>query len=202
MPFNALLANESIPFEIHLTIKNLSKERQGLFVDFCMQQNAKPLLIELAKGDFIHQPMLSKVVYEKELANVLSTASVLSNELMNEGLEVKRLKIEIPSDNWALFQNHKSEHYFEWHGKIPYERVNELLMLCQKHQVHLSFNALRNASDIRFITLREHGNKEQFESRISALKVDLETNNWPILKQQSEYCIYDNHQFLDHGWLS
>ena len=93
------------------------------------------------------------------------------------------------------------DNYFEWHCKINYTQIDELLELCQKHKVHLSLNSLRNESNIRFITLREFGTKQEFNLRILALSNDLRSGDWTILKQQSEYCIYDNNTFLDNGWL-
>lgn len=192
-----------IPFEIHITTGNLTVGRETDFVDFCTTRNAKPLLIELAKGICIHQPMFSKVVYAASVEPILAIATDISHSMNNLEFPVKRLKIEVSSDHAGLL-NHYSpnfEKYYEWHCKLHYLQMDRLLELCEKHGVHLSLNSLRNEPTIRFITLREFGTKSRFEERISALSKDLFNGNWNILKQQSEYCIYDSNNFLDSGWL-
>lgn len=192
-----------IPFEIHITTDNLSSGCQTDFVDFCTARNAKPLMIELAKGDFIHQPMFSKTVYATSVEHILTTATEISVAMNSRQFPVKRLKIEVPSEHAGLLRHYSSNFgkYYEWHCKLNYLEMDRLLVLCEKHGVHLSLNSLRNEPTIRFITLREFGTKAQFEERISALSHDLLKGNWRILKQQSEYCIYDNNNFLDNGWL-
>jgi hypothetical protein len=192
-----------IPFEIHITTDHLSLSRQTDFVDFCTTQSAKPLMIELAKGDYIHQPMFSKVIYAAHFDHILAAATEISHTMNGLEFPVKRLKIEVSSEDADLLKNHSSnfDHYFEWHCKLNYEQMDQLLTLCEEHGVHLSLNSLRNESTIRFITLREFGTKQQFEERITALTADLVKGHWKILKQQSEYCIYDNNNFLDNGWL-
>lgn len=192
-----------IPFEIHITIENLSSNRQQDFLDFCVTNEAKPLLIELSKGDFIHQLMLSKVVYSNSLDHILAVSTEIAKAMNTQNFLIKRLKIEIPSNYSDLLKEYSSsfDKYFEWHGKVNYTQPDKLLDICKKHKVHLSLNSLRNETNTRFITLREFGTKPKFENRILSLLNDLQTGNWEVLKQQSEYCIYDNNNFLDHGWL-
>lgn len=197
------MLEKEIPFEIHITIDSLKINYRQDFVEFCQKKEAKPLFIELSQGDFVHQPMLSKVVCSKNFDEILEFSSELSRELEILNFHVKRLKIEVPSVNWSLFQNFstKFEKYYEWHCKIDFIRKDELLKMCEKHKVHLSLNSLKNDISTRFITLREFGTNQQFESRISAISKDLEKQKRVINKQQSEYCIYDNNTFLDNGWL-
>lgn len=197
------MLDTKIPFEIHITTDSLTLNRQTEFIDFCVTKDAKPLMIELAKGEFINQPMFSKVVYSNNFDNILLIATDISKSLNFQNFSVKRLKIEIPSGNSELFENYSTRFnkYFEWHCKIHYTKTDKLLVLCEKHKVHLSLNSLSNESNIRFITLREFGTKLEFEHRIMALSNDLQNGSWTILKQQSEYCIYDNNDFLDNGWL-
>jgi hypothetical protein len=192
-----------IPFEIHITTESLASNRVKDFIDFCGSQEAKPLLIELYKGDCIHQPMLSKVIYESCIDDVFVNATELSNLIRNHNFKVKRLKIEVPSEYSELVSsnNPSFDTYFEMHCKVNFINTEQLLQLCDKHKVHLSLNSLKNQINTRFITLREFGRKQQFEQRIVSLTNDLKKNNWIILKQESEYCIYDNNNFLDKGWL-
>ena len=160
-------------------------------------------MIELFKGDFISQPMFSKIVLSNNIENIFLGSSELSKSMIANNFYVKRLKVEIPAEDSDLLRDFQSnfDKYFEWHCKIKYTQKDELLELCEKHKVHLSLNSLKNEENIRFITLREFGTKLEFLQRISILTNDMQKGNWTILKQQSEYCIYDNNNFLDNGWL-
>ena len=200
---NNIYLDKTIPFEIHITTSDLTKSRQSDFINFCTKIDAKPLIIELSKGKFIKQPMFSKVVLSNNIDNVLFVSTQLSKSLILQNFNIERLKIEIPAENYNLFENYKSTFlkYFEWHGKIDYTQTDNLNDLCRKHKVHLSLNSLKNESNNRFITLREFGTKLEFENRVNELTKDLKKGNWTIFKQEAEYCIYDNNSFLDTGWL-
>lgn len=195
--------DQNIPFELHITVEDLLPAERGGFVAFCSQREAKPILIELSQGECIKQPMLTKVVKAPALEAALEQADVLSQQLQLASFRVKRLKIEVPAScasEWDTTPGAFAP-YFEWHGKIAYTGVDALKDLCLQHRVHLSLNALKNEGATRFITLREHGGKEVFEQRVKALVDALSDGDWPVMKQQSEYCVYDNNVFLDNGWL-
>lgn len=191
-----------ISFEIHLTIGNLLRDKEKEFIDFCQQNGGKPLIIELFKGDYTHQPMFTKVIYSNDFASVLENSKRLSIELMDNHFTPKRLKIEVPDVHGALFDlaNTSFDKYYEWHGKVEYLQAEKLEALCKQHKAHLSLNSLKEESNTRFITLREFGNRQTFVNKVSKLTQTL-SGEWTILKQQSEYCIYDDNIFLDKGWL-
>ncbi|OJJ21597.1 hypothetical protein BKI52_13865 [marine bacterium AO1-C] len=188
---------------MHLTTGILSQQEQEAFVNFCNQQGVKPLLIELARGDYTQQPMLSEIVYLPGLEDALQRANQYSQALRTSGFAVTRLKIEVPATKASLFAESSTnfQRYFEWHGKVDYARVDDLLALCTTHEVHLSRNALKNEANTRFVTLREYGNFETFVHRRNQLITTLTEGAWNLRKQQSEYCVYDNNVFLDSGWL-
>ncbi len=193
-----------IPFEIHITVGSLLTSEQENFVQVCRQYDAKPLLIELAKGDFMQQPMLTKVLYTTTLGIALQNASNYSTLLEQAGFIANRVKIEIPADCAKAYKDdtqYSFTKYFEWHGKIDYINTGSLLALCSEHKVHLSVNALKNDPGTRFITLREFGNYAVFMGRIASLANALQAGGWNLTKQQAEYCIYDTNQLLDNGWL-
>ena len=192
-----------IPFEIHITTNELTAKRQNEFIDFCLRNDAKPLMIELSRGKFKNQPMFSKVIFSNNIDNILSISTELSKSLHSQNFKSKRLKIEIPADDFILFKNYKSsfKKYFEWHGKIEFIQIEKLNELCDKNKVHLSKNSLKDEISKRFITLREFGTKVIFENRIHELIKELKEGNWNVYKQQAEYCIYDNNNFLDSEWL-
>jgi hypothetical protein len=192
-----------IPFELHITINDLPANRTNQFVNSCAEQEAKPMLIELSRGQHLHQPMMNKVVYAHSLEHALQHARNLCETLQQQAFGIKRIKIEVPASeahhDFDLAPGFQP--YFEWHGKVTYERANNLLDLCTIHQVHLSLNALKKEQLTRFVTLREFGNIATFEHRVQQLILALEAGLWPVVKQQAEYCVYDNNVLLDNGWL-
>ncbi|GAB3637054.1 hypothetical protein GCM10027422_26440 [Hymenobacter arcticus] len=174
------------------------------FVAACGQLHAKPLLIELARGACPTQPMLSKVVHAPSLAAALAAAKADTAYLRQQGLPTTRTKIETDARHPQLATPAAGPGfgpYFEWHGKVPYHAPAELRALCEQHGAHLSANALRGESGTRFVTLREFGPAAGFERRVAALVAALQTR-WPLLKQESECCLYDSNQALDAGWLA
>jgi len=193
-----------IPFEIHITIANLPVHEQDRFVQFCRQQHTKPILIELAKGDFTQQPMLTAVVHATRLNEALQAANNYTAQLNKAGFITNRLKIEIPANCADGYKDDTQDDfgkYYEWHGKINYINADNLLALCMEHKVHLSINALKNDPGYRFITLREFSDEAIFTDRINRLGNSLKAGGWQLTKQQAEYCIYDTNHLLDTGWL-
>ncbi len=193
-----------IPFETHITVHDFEKKREQEFVQFCEERASKPLIIELSKGECVKQPMLSKVTFANELDLILEHAQIIAKQLEESSFVVKRIKIEVPSTKAYLFQKNSlaSNNYFEWHGKIKLLEIDKLLLICKNHEVHLSQNSLKNESEMRFVTLREFGNEKVFENRVYNLINELNIGGWQVLKQQSEYCIYDDNKLLDKGWLT
>lgn len=210
----------NIPYEIHLTIADLTIEKTPVFVDLCQKQTGKAILIELAQGENLQQPMFTKVIFEENLQNVLQKSNQFANIFIENAFAIKRLKIEIPAQYSYIYSENNLEentkknstilpyflNYFEWHAKlstlINEEKMKDLLDICQENKVHLSKNTLKNEQNTRFITLREFGNKAVFEQRITELLENLQKNNFSIQKQQAEYCIYDDNTMLDSGWLT
>ncbi len=198
------MLNQPIPFELHITTTDLHQNQIGSFVEVCSLNGGKPLLIELSQGEYTRQPMFNKVILVNEVEEAIKSAFDYAQVLNASGFQTTRVKIEIPSNCVKLVQESQEtafEPYFEWHGKILFNRVNQLLELCAIHKAHLSKNALKDDNTTRFITLRELGTKEVLEQRIDRLTNDFAKDGWDILKQQSEYCLYDTNMILDQGWL-
>jgi hypothetical protein len=195
----------SIPFEIHITVSHLPAGRKIEFIEFCSRQQAKPLLIELSKGECREQPMLSKVLYFDALSGAVAAATDYTRLLELQQFAVSRVKIEVPSACAGSFLQKSNTGfipYYEWHVKVDYVNTAALYQLCSSFGVHLSLNALKNEPGFRFITLREYGEKEVFEERVIAVSGALQAGGWVLAKQQSEYCLYDSNVLLDNGWLS
>lgn len=201
------MINSLIPYEIHLTVSELLATKMDFFIDLCQKQTAKAIIIELAQGSHVYQPMFSKVIYEHNLEEIIAKSQEYITILQEESFFVQRLKIEIPSKYALISQNipqnihNNFQPYFEWHGKVNYERKEELLEICKENKVHLSKNSLKNELNNRFVTLREFENQQIFEQRVQKLLNNLQEKNFIIQKQEAEYCIYDNNIFLDNGWL-
>jgi hypothetical protein len=194
-----------IPFEIHITTAHFHVSEIDNFVNFCIQQEAKPIFIELSKGDCMSQPMFTKVVYMENIEQALSKAREYVDLLFSIKFNIQRIKIEVPLEFSEQFQDIHDiayQKYYEWHGKIDYTKIKELNDLCEEHKAHLSLNALKNQTDLRFITLREFGSSTAFKSRVNNLTNDLTKQGWTVFKQHFEYCIFDDNTFLDNGWLT
>jgi hypothetical protein len=197
------MKSKLISFEIHLTVAPLTEAETAQFVAICLDNEAKAILIELAQGESKNQPMFTKVVYAKTIIEALAMANKCA-DLLNKTFKVTRIKMEIPSKFDYLFLNKRQvnfDNYYEWHGKVIYDKIDDLNILCNKNKVHLSHNSLKNEADRRFITLREFGTNAIFTQRINDLVTDLENGNWQLLSQHFEYCVYDNNTVLDAGWL-
>ena len=191
------------PFEIHLTTQPLPPAELARFAAACRHLHAKPLLIELARGATATQPMLGKVVRQPNLATAVAAATADAAYLQQQGFAPVRLKLETAPAYQHLGAPEAGPGYapyFEWHGKVPYERAADLLALCLQHGAHLSANALATSAGTRFVTLRELGGRVAFEARVAGLAGAL-AGGWPLLKQEAECCLYDSNAALDAGWL-
>lgn len=192
-----------IPFEAHLTMQDIAPAQLPAMEAFCKAQGHKPLLIELSRGQHFWQPMASFIAEFPHLEAAMAAAKSEVASYSEAGFPIGRVKIETPatmSDNVSPTKGFTP--YFEWHGRILLHDSPALLALCALHQAHLSCNALHGDPDRRFVTLREFGDRLAFEGRKETLIAALTAQGWPLQKQQSEYCVYDSHVALDHGWLT
>jgi hypothetical protein len=162
-----------------------------------------PYSLNLPRGN-TRQPMFSKIIHVSHLEEAIAKAFGYSSRLNEQGFRITRIKMEVPSayaERCQAYPGTAGDNYFEWHGKIVLDRMEQLLEVCAAHHAHLSRNSLKDEPTIRFITLREYGAKALFQQRVDTLAMALQQGDWPILKQQSEYCLYDTNTSLDKGWL-
>jgi hypothetical protein len=148
--------------------------------------------------------MLSKVVRAPDLVAALALAAADATYLQEQSLAVTRTKLETAAHYTHLATPGRGPAfapYFEWHGKVPYQQAKALRALCEQHGAHLSANALRGESTTRFVTVREFGTIATFQARVAYLLAAMQSQ-WPLLKQESECCVYDSNQDLDAGWLT
>jgi hypothetical protein len=192
--------SKQIAFELHITVAPLLATQLDDFLGVCELLNAKPLLIELARGEMQLQPMLNKIMFAQCLHDAIAAAQILAHELLLLDFPSVRQKLEIATIDLPLLSDFADVVYFEWHARLPFQDVPALLALCEQHQAHLSRNALANTtSTMRFVTLRR-SDWQDFCVATAALRQRL-TGRWPIQKEISEACLFDSNLNLDQGWL-
>ncbi|GKS13516.1 hypothetical protein YDYSY3_45160 [Paenibacillus chitinolyticus] len=49
-------------FEFHITVNNLKLAEKDFFVNICILEQVKPLMIVLDKGDYINQSMCTGII--------------------------------------------------------------------------------------------------------------------------------------------
>ncbi|WP_066800063.1 nucleotidyl transferase AbiEii/AbiGii toxin family protein [Moraxella oblonga] len=199
-------------FEIHLTVNELNNDKINDFENLCQNLGGKAILIELPMGEYTQQPMMTYVKKANNVTEILAEIDTLKPQFFNQGFEIIRTKIEIPADQYdeyiTEFPNTKG--YFEWHGKVEFYKDNQGLQILRYAvesldiPAHISKNALKHQQNIRFITYRNY-DKNEFYQGIEKIIDKLNRNilgkdYFNLIKQQSEYCIYDDKLTLDDGW--
>lgn len=192
-------------FEIHITTKKLKETEVEQFVKFCSSIDAKPILIELAEGITMQQPMISKVYSEISAGELKNKIEILETKFKEQSYDVVRTKVEVPLDyinrGRREFPNYRGQ-YYEWHGKVEFEDLGKIQQVLSRFQnAHLSKNALKDQSNRRFVTVRSYNNKRLFLSNVDSIKKTIAQNGFQLIKDEYEYCIYDSNKTTDSGWM-
>ncbi|MBX7223195.1 MAG: hypothetical protein K1Y36_24985 [Blastocatellia bacterium] len=158
------------------------------------------------------QPMVTKTG-RANLFDIHHVAVELAGQLQAEGFPVIRTKIEIPGESRRVPQtadearNIDRARYFEQHVKVllsPESEGSALLRLAQKHNAHLSRNALRVRADHkeeRFLTQRCFGvGQPEAMTRFAAFVREIEELGFLIIKTEAEFVLFDSNLALDTGW--
>lgn len=194
-----------ITFELHLTTNFLNLNQIKLFEDFCDTIQAKSIVIQLPKGQFQQQPMISKIIKVPTEKSLLETVQLLKEQFIKNDFEVKRTKIEIPiweKPKTINFFKNQSCQYYEWHGKVRVDNENSLQHIIQKYDGRLSRNSLKKDIHSKFITLRDYSDSEiNIIQNINNLKAELLKNGINLIKEELEFCIFDSNELLDKGWI-
>ncbi len=189
-------------FQIHITLKEFDLNSKSQFLNLCEEEKVKPLIINLPQGNFITQPMFTKLVDTLTLEDALNISNHSIETFKQNNFSIARIKVEVQPENDYLFEYVKSDNfkpYYEWHCKIIVQREQLLEELCNKNNAHLSLNSLDNT---KYITIREYENKDKFYTDVKDFESKLLLGNWEIVKQKFEYCIYDSRLELDSGWAA
>ncbi len=218
------MMKNTIPFEIHLTVDELTTDKLPDFEKLCQKMGGKAVLIELPVGAHTQQPMLSVIKSADRLDEILSYIDLLKDEFKNSGFKTIRHKIEIPASYHQIFKSQNPHHayqgYFEWHGKVKFITFNNYYLQClwgiaYLHHAHISKNALKGETSHRFITVR-HQDYDTFCQTVQSIEssiykhtgdeYDQINKKWiktkviHLEKSQAEYCVYDDKLSLDNAW--
>ncbi|WP_336762081.1 hypothetical protein [Paenibacillus sp. USHLN196] len=191
-------------FEYHVTMRDLKQNEKETFINICNEENVKPVLIILDKGEYINQPMITGIVHSTNYEEVKNVIEEVGAKFRDNGFTVVRTKVEIPAKEETYFDQPmlaQFKPYFEWHGKVHVDNVGRLKQLCGDSGGHISRNSLNADGKVRFVTVREYESAEHFYRRVGEIHAILHTNKIELLKQQYELCIYDSREELDRGWI-
>lgn len=192
-------------FEYHITVNDLTLEEKDAFVKFCQKEQVKPLMIVLDKGNYIHQPMFTGVITSDSFEEANVEIDRMIAKFQEYGYTIMRKKVETTPEHEQFFHHPVTmnfQPYYEWHGKVEVDHVDQVRKWCAKYGGHLSRNSLNPNGRIRFVTVREYESKEKFYERVHKIHEVLKANKIEFLKEQYELCIYDSKVELDSGWLS
>jgi hypothetical protein len=191
-------------YEVHITINPIEDSEIERFISFCGSIAAKPILIELPKGQVVQQPMISKVFKSLKEGELNNQISILKSQFSNHSYDIARTKVEVPLEfinrGRREFPNYHGQ-YFEWHGKVEYEEIEQLKKSIRHLDAHISNNALKDNPKRRFVTVRGYQNKRFFLNKIDSTKKAIQREGLRLVKEEYEYCIYDSNKLTDSGWI-
>ena len=173
--------NDKFEFQAHITVEKLDNIAD--YIKLCEKYNVKPVLIKLAKGNFVNQPMYTQHIVAENFDNALLEVDKVKNIFVDNGFNIVRTKIEINAasvidyfqidvDKWQNTQYREScidkikDSYFEVHIKVKYNNIDLLKEIAIKNNLYLSQND--REPNIRFLSVRKN--------LIDALNIDNETD--------------------------
>jgi hypothetical protein len=203
-------------FEAHVTVTLPAADDAAMrFRAACDRLGVKCVMIELPEGEHAAQPMTASV-HRGSLREVQDEVHGIARELVGDGFEVTRTKIEAVGRNADIPETDEQAQrspagYFEYHVKlvVPAEGAAEALArvtgVCAPHGARLSRNANKRRPDgaeERFVTMRvPRMGRTRAEERFTALLAALEALGVPLRARIREYTVYDSNVALDRGWL-
>lgn len=200
-------------FETHITVRLDDASRLEALRPWCADRGLKCLHIVLDRGLTTSQPMLTRHG-NGTLGGELYKAFALRAELEADGFPISRIKLEATPHNDGVPQTatdaacQPSDRYFEHHIKLLLPLAAEmaaLAALAQRHNAHLSRNALRIRADAareHFVTQRcQAVGLGEAKHQLQALLHELNPLGYPVLEVEEEFVVYDSNLALDDGWI-
>ncbi len=169
MSFSNKNPKENFCFQAHITVGTVNNISG--YIELCKEQEVKPVLIKLAQGDYVNQPMYTQQIVARNLGDALLEVDRVKNVFSENGLQAVRAKIEINAesvidyfeidvDKWENTQYRESclakmkNSYFEAHVKVKYNDIDLLEAIAIKNNLYLSQNDREPA--IRFLSVRKN----------------------------------------------
>lgn len=201
-----------LPYEIHITIQGPGNIEQ--FQNVCKQLKVKPIVIDLQKNEkVIMQDVMTSSVHYGDNRSAYDAAEELRYDLSMKGYCVLRVKIETvpwhpaaPSKNDRVFVMPDNS-YFESHLRIvtTVDKKRTLETIAKNYGAHLSRNFFKKINDDEYVimmTLRSTtDNREDFKSKVEALKWTLTSVGFEVDKMEIEFAVYDTKISHDKDWI-
>lgn len=210
----AISKSELMPYEIHITLKDVSDIKK--FKEDCKSLGVKPIVLALQDSSFnkkMDDIMTSHKVYGNN-GDAFEEMNRVSESLKKIGYKVIREKIE--ASYWhtkAPFRADKDKImpkgcYFEVHLNIRCNNeIRDILAnIAKDKKCHLSTNIFKKFDNQEYtimMTYRAYeGTYEDFEEHLESIKKDLNLNNFNVEKEIVEFAIYDTKINHDDIWLN
>jgi len=190
-----------VDYQFHITFDNFSTEKKQDFINLCLGENVKPVMIVLPKGDYVNQPMFTKLGAYDSFTIALDDVQETINAFTKADYKLMRVKAEISPEHAESFKIPQPDFkpYLEWHCKVIVDDIDVVESLCREFGGHLSRNTLDEAGRERFVTVRLY-DKVEFDKNVEVLLNELNKKEIKIIKEKFEYCVYDSKLELDRGW--
>lgn len=200
-------------FEFHVTVAASGPNELSSLSEWARRNGVSFLLIELARGTTVSQPMLTWRDSGR-LTDHMQRLTEFRSRLTADGFPVVRMKVECDpfSDGVPITDADalrvRPDQYFEHHIKLLLSEktdLSALTMIATSHSAHLSRNAFRVRNDgfcERFVTQRcRCVGRQTAQHRLAHLKEDIEKSGHSILEVEAEFVVSDSNESLDAGWL-
>jgi NTP pyrophosphatase (non-canonical NTP hydrolase) len=203
---------ETVPYEIHITVKNADKER---FITLCKKLEVKPIILDLQKTDgktAFEDVMTSSKHFGNNSSAYIEMERIASHLAYNH-FNVVRKKIEtVPWHPAAPSETHDNplmppNCYFETHIGVTVKdnTVPILRNIAKLNDAHLSRNAFKTNPDgsyVLMVTYRRYsGTFESFSKVAAFIRNEIKTNNFKINNVVTEFSVYDTKVSHDKSWL-
>lgn len=182
-------------FQFHVTVETFESARIDDFIALCRREEVKPVMIHLEKGDYVDQPMMTRLIDAETLQIAREEVERQAARFAQAGFPIRRIKAECnPKENEPYLS---SENYYEWHCLVEYSDEAALKQFCLEHHAHLSRNALMPGR--KYVTIRLY-DRDEFYRQVQVCSDALKSSPFTIVKEKFEYSVYDSCLTLDGGW--
>jgi hypothetical protein len=208
------LDTNKIPFEIHITVKDVDKEH---FRAVCKAWDIKPIILDLQNNDgkTVFEDVMTSSVFIGSNVGAYNEMERIAQLLHDEDCQVVRKKIEtVPWHPAAPSEKNDMDMpddcYFECHIGILIERENDLgwvSYVAKRWDAHFSRNAFKKYDDGSYTIMLTHRvsyymTAEKFQEDVARIKGELENHDLKVDKTIVEFSIYDTKVSHDNSWIT